>query len=324
MEGFSLSEVFHFLEGSRVQGSSPEFPLMGTWGTHLPGIWGSESCLEAGKIIPGYFSKTVCPLFLGFVIEVGEKPVHSSQPGLLILSRLPLGRTLFRGSSISQEMIRLELRRVIHARFEEYREIQLLSILLSLYSGSHKMKSEPGFASGSSSIGIRVRSQRKIGDEVCELMNSSGSSLGLSAEIEEIKNAAMGETSPLPEGGGSSPVGPISGIGVEEVAFWRQKLHLSENLVIRIPGFRDQVPSLIAEVSRAVNISPGQLNSPVWRILIAMQNLGDLEGLVVWVAVGTEICTVDLRLNKETRKTLISQRSRISANTTRQAIKTQE
>lgn len=103
------------------------------------------------------------------------------------------------------------------------------------------MKSEPGFASGSSSIGIRVRSQRKIGDEVCELMNSSGSSLGLSAEIEEIKNAAMGETSPLPEGGGSSPVGPISGIGVEEVAFWRQKLHLSENLVIRIPGPFDTV-----------------------------------------------------------------------------------
>ena len=30
--------------------------------------------------------------------------------------------------------------------------------------------------------------------------------------------------------------------------------------------------------------------------------------------VGTEICTVDFRLNKETRKTLISQRTRISAN----------
>ena len=34
---------------------------------------------------------------------------------------------------------------------------------------------------------------------------------------------------------------------------------------------------------------------------------------------GTEIRTVDFHLNKETRKTLISQRSRISANTTRQA-----
>ncbi|KAF3567080.1 hypothetical protein DY000_02015146 [Brassica cretica] len=40
--------------------------------------------------------------------------------------------------------------------------------------------------------------------------------------------------------------------------------------------------------------------------------------------VGTEICTVDFRQNKETWKTLISQRSRISANTTRQAIRTQE
>ncbi|KAG5384944.1 hypothetical protein IGI04_036414 [Brassica rapa subsp. trilocularis] len=40
--------------------------------------------------------------------------------------------------------------------------------------------------------------------------------------------------------------------------------------------------------------------------------------------VGTEIHTVDFRLNKETRKTLISQRSRISANTTRPAIRTRE
>ncbi|WZZ34611.1 hypothetical protein YC2023_018012 [Brassica napus] len=169
------------------------------------------------------------------------------------------------------------------------------------------MKSEPDFASGLSSIGVRVRSRRKIGDEVCESMSSSESSLGLSAKIEEIKNAAMGETSPLPKGGGSSPVRPVSELGVEEVAFWRQKFHLSENLVIRIPspfntvsdfragevpvyegffesGFRDQVPSLIAKVSRAVNISSGQLNPPAWRILMAMQNLGDLEGLVVGVA----------------------------------------
>ena len=39
--------------------------------------------------------------------------------------------------------------------------------------------------------------------------------------------------------------------------------------------------------------------------------------------VGTKIRTVDFRLNKETRKILIFQRSRISANTTRQAIRTQ-
>ena len=40
--------------------------------------------------------------------------------------------------------------------------------------------------------------------------------------------------------------------------------------------------------------------------------------------VGTEIRTVDFRLNKKTKKTLISQRSQISANTKRQAIRTQE
>ena len=38
--------------------------------------------------------------------------------------------------------------------------------------------------------------------------------------------------------------------------------------------------------------------------------------------VGTEIHTVDFRLNKESNRTLVSQRSRISANTTRQAIRT--
>ncbi|KAF2549706.1 hypothetical protein F2Q68_00035341 [Brassica cretica] len=38
--------------------------------------------------------------------------------------------------------------------------------------------------------------------------------------------------------------------------------------------------------------------------------------------VGTEIHTLDFRLNKESRRTLISKRSRISANTTRQTIRT--
>ena len=55
IEGFSLSEVFHFLEGSRVQGSSVGFPLVGTRGTHLPVIRGSKSCLEAGGNNTGIF-----------------------------------------------------------------------------------------------------------------------------------------------------------------------------------------------------------------------------------------------------------------------------
>ncbi|KAH0903281.1 LOW QUALITY PROTEIN: hypothetical protein HID58_042784 [Brassica napus] len=49
-------------------------------------------------------------------------------------------------------------------------------------------------------------------------------------------------------------------------------------------GFRDRVPSLVAKVSEALEISSGQLNPPSWRTLIALLNLGDLEGLTIGVA----------------------------------------
>ncbi|KAF2534687.1 hypothetical protein F2Q70_00030023 [Brassica cretica] len=131
-------------------------------------------------------------------------------------------------------------------------------------------------------------------------MDSSGSSLDLTAEIKELRNVDVGEAPPPPGGDRFSPVGPLSIIGVEEVANWRRKFRLPDDVTIRIPGpfdrvsdfelgeipvyegffesgFRDQVPSLVAEISKVVRISPGQLNPPSWRILIAMQNLGDLE-----------------------------------------------
>ena len=40
----------------------------------------------------------------------------------------------------------------------------------------------------------------------------------------------------------------------------------------------------MAKISKAMKISPGQLNPPSWRILIAMQSLGDLEGFTVGLA----------------------------------------
>ena len=49
-------------------------------------------------------------------------------------------------------------------------------------------------------------------------------------------------------------------------------------------GFRDQIPSLVAKIFETLGISPGQLNPPAWRTLIALQNLGDLNGLVIGVA----------------------------------------
>ncbi|WZY87320.1 hypothetical protein YC2023_033704 [Brassica napus] len=157
---------------------------------------------------------------------------------------------------------------------------------------------------GSSSIGTMVHSRHRVENEVCESMDSSSSSLDLTAEIEELRNATAGEALRPPGGDRLWPVGPLSVIGVEEVANWRRKFRLTDDVTIQIPGpidrvsnletgeipayegffesgFRDQIPSLVAEISKAVRISPGQLNPPSWRTLIAIQNLGNLEGFAV-------------------------------------------
>ncbi|KAG2322998.1 hypothetical protein Bca52824_016211 [Brassica carinata] len=65
------------------------------------------------------------------------------------------------------------------------------------------------------------------------------------------------------------PVVPLSIIRVGEITNWREKYQLSEDVVIR--------------VSEALEISLAKLNPPSWRTLIAMQNLGDLEGRVIGV-----------------------------------------
>ena len=41
---------------------------------------------------------------------------------------------------------------------------------------------------------------------------------------------------------------------------------------------------MVAKISETLGISTGQLNPPTWRTLIALQNLGDLNRLVIGVA----------------------------------------
>ncbi|KAH0871917.1 hypothetical protein HID58_069279 [Brassica napus] len=53
-------------------------------------------------------------------------------------------------------------------------------------------------------------------------MDSSSSSLDLTAEIEELRNATAGEALPPMGGDRLLPVGPLSVLGVEEVANWRR------------------------------------------------------------------------------------------------------
>ncbi|KAG2266309.1 hypothetical protein Bca52824_073388, partial [Brassica carinata] len=123
------------------------------------------------------------------------------------------------------------------------------------------MKSKPDLALDSSSIGGRVRSKKqRSGAGPSVSMDSSGSSLDLTAEVENLSRAVTGVASLIP-----GPVDRVSDFEADEVLV-------------------DRVPSLVAKVSEALEISPGQLNPPSLRILIALQNLGDLEGLIIGVA----------------------------------------
>ncbi|KAH0867433.1 hypothetical protein HID58_074455 [Brassica napus] len=170
------------------------------------------------------------------------------------------------------------------------------------------MKAESGLSPDSSSIGSRVRSS-KVKDVVAPSvsMDSSDSSMDLTAEVEDPKAIVARNNLPVVEGNRYPPIGPPSVIGVEEDSDWRMKYNLPADVIIRVPGpedrvsdfgvdevpvyegyfesgFRDRVPSLVAKISETLEISPGQLNPPAWRTLIALQNLGDLQGLVIGVA----------------------------------------
>ncbi|KAH0868019.1 hypothetical protein HID58_075041 [Brassica napus] len=167
---------------------------------------------------------------------------------------------------------------------------------------------EWGLSPDSSSIGSRVRSS-KVKDAVAPSVSidSSDSSLDLTAEVEDPKAIVAQNVSPVAEGNRYPPIGPPSVIGVEDVADWRMKYNLPADVIIRVSGpedrvsdfgvdevpvyegyfesgFMDRVPSLVAKISETLEIYPGQLNPPAWRTLIALQNLGDLQGLVIGVA----------------------------------------
>ena len=139
-----------------------------------------------------------------------------------------------------------------------------------------EMKAESGLSPDSSSIGSRVRSS-KVKDAVAPSVSidSSDSSLDLTAEVEDPKAIVARNVSPVAEGNQYPPIGPPSVIGVEEVADWRMKYNLPADIIIRVPGpedrvsdfgvdevpvyegyfesgFRDRVPSLVAKISETL------------------------------------------------------------------------
>ncbi|KAF3606729.1 hypothetical protein DY000_02050134 [Brassica cretica] len=108
---------------------------------------------------------------------------------------------------------------------------------------------------------------------------------------------------PLPYAYASPPsIGPASSVSEDDLVEWRRKYSFSSSTILRIPapeerassfipgqiaiyeaffdiGFRGVIPALVASLCDFFKISPSQLNPPSWRLLVAIQNLGDLENL---------------------------------------------
>ncbi|KAJ4906326.1 Uncharacterized protein Rs2_09984 [Raphanus sativus] len=90
---------------------------------------------------------------------------------------------------------------------------------------------------------------------------------------------------------GFPQISPASSVREDELRDWRKKRAsggMPEEITIYEAffesGFRGDVTSLIVSLYDYFHISPSQLNPPAWRILIAIQNIGDEEGLALRVS----------------------------------------
>ncbi|KAH0879653.1 hypothetical protein HID58_067047, partial [Brassica napus] len=111
-----------------------------------------------------------------------------------------------------------------------------------------RMKSKPNLALDSSSIGGRVRSKKqrsRVGPS--ESTDSSGSSLDLTVEVKNSSHVVAEAVSPSVEVDRFLPVGPLSSIGVEEVANWRAKRG-STTQVLMGAGLRSLLSSTFLDV----------------------------------------------------------------------------
>ncbi|KAF3529532.1 hypothetical protein DY000_02039779 [Brassica cretica] len=313
--------------GSFQRGSwEPRFLPAGILGTRVPSSGDPKAGVLPGvrrNSIPEYFSPTVYPLLLDFVIELGDNlctQVNRISPisdrDLVLLGPLILVED---GKLWASDDV-LEMVEPGSSGF--------LKVFCSAFmkKGTVMMKprnSLPRVASSSWCVGTSLgfitllsascrlaafQLSYSLSFSVVFIRSSSVLHFSdLTVVVESPSHGVIDLAPPSAEEGEFPPVGPLLSIGVDKVANWRAKYHLSDDVVIRIPGpidrvsdfkvdevpvyegffesgFRDRVPSLVAKVSEALEISYGQLNPSSWRTLIALLNLGDLEGLTIGVA----------------------------------------
>ncbi|KAF2607709.1 hypothetical protein F2Q68_00043114 [Brassica cretica] len=275
------SSIFGNIEGSPYQKSSiswkggrslglvPGFLLAGTWSVPLSGTRGPGSYPEAGGNDTGDSAPSVS---LSWVPLKPELILNPERTEVFNMRWNPLGRR----SNAGRVVLGVPLVPQVP---------ETGPFLPTLFVS--EMKAESGLSAYSSSIGSRVRSS-KVKDAVAwsVSMDSSDSSLDLTAEVEDPKAIVSRNVSPVAEGNRHPPIGPPSVIGVEEVADWRMKYNLPVDVIIQVPGPEDRVSDFGVDEVHVYEgyFESGQLNPPAWRTLIALQNLGDLQGLVIGVA----------------------------------------
>ena len=149
------------------------------------------------------------------------------------------------------------------------------------------------FSSSTPSMIDRAGSKRRVDSPVSRSDSSPDPGTGSEYDL----------AAPLPYAFASPPpIGHASSVSEDDLVEWRRKYSLSSSTVFWIPapeerassfipgqiaiyeaffniGFRGVIPALVASLCDFFGISPSQLNPPSWRLLVAIQNLGDLENV---------------------------------------------
>lgn len=135
------------------------------------------------------------------------------------------------------------------------------------------------------------RSRRRVGSPASQSRSSSDTDVTPDCDL--TAPLPLTYTSPL-------SLGPASKVTADDLVEWRDRYSLPPHVLLRVPtseerasghtpgeiavyeaffeiGFRGVIPALIVGLVDFFEISLSQLNPPAWRILIDIQNLGDLE-----------------------------------------------